>query len=290
MKKDSPLHTLLQRWAQDAPLLPEEGASSAAVDEARFLAFTTHFQAGANLKGIVTLARIARTLSMPAFRFPEKQIFRLACRLFTDAPAELVESVAMCTITVEEVWRRASPVFPPTWPEKYDLPMYCADATQFPSTFSLLANEEVYMAFCMMLSICIKRGGVSLAGGDAKSRAGGASPAGGEKTSQPQDVSPEGGDGKPQPKVPGRVSPDPAAARQNKFAAAVDAARKLARNISITVRYIPQPEDVERVALELRDANEDLQEFMGITGFNRTSPAFSSEDVLQLPPLICNVF
>ena len=46
-------------------------------------------RATSNLKGITTFGKIAATRSMPACRFPEKQIFRLACRLFTDASVEL---------------------------------------------------------------------------------------------------------------------------------------------------------------------------------------------------------
>ena len=157
MAPKAPLQQLLASWGTDAPLLPAEGAGSSVVDETRFRAFTEHFHAGARLNGITTLREIAPKLSNPVLRFPEEQLFRLGCRLFTDASSVLVKSMPKSETDVSEFGTQVSPVFPLVWPENYTLPVYITDRAAFPERFYLLANEEVYLAFCLILHHCLQQ-------------------------------------------------------------------------------------------------------------------------------------
>ena len=143
-------------WATDHPLSREEGGALEAPTDALFANHRTAFENGGTLCTLGVLATLDNELSQRNFQYPPEQIEKLGRKLFTDGDPDTMSPGDLLTDSYyEKHWFS----FPPSWNDKYAIPVLVIDPSGIPKKKYVLALDEIILAFWKMVDkVCMLKG------------------------------------------------------------------------------------------------------------------------------------
>ena len=153
LKSGSHGSEMRKAWATDRPLSREEGGALEAPTDALFANHRTAFENGGTLCTLGVLATLENELSQRNFQYPPEQIEQLGRKLFTDGDPDTMSPGDLLTDSYyEKHWFS----FPPSWNDKYAIPVLVIDPSGIPKQKYVLALDEIILAFWKMADTCVR--------------------------------------------------------------------------------------------------------------------------------------
>ena len=243
LKSGSEGNQLKKDWSKDTPLTLAQGGSLPAFSASDFTAYEAHFRSGKTMTALATLAWFSNDLSNPRFLLQATQIEKLARKTYTagggDDPA-----LSNPGITAD-YYDRHSTLIPPSWPEKYIVPVVVRDLSKAPQRLRILALDEFVLAFWKMadrLKTCERQAARALEE---------------DKENAQKQQALEG------------------------WQKLLTQARALHNNVPICLIYADSDAVAYDLSLRKREEVEDLREFCGINGWNRVVTIGRKRDQLR---------
>ena len=256
LRKESAGAKLKKEWSKDVPLAMSEGGTVESMSETRMKSAEETLRNGGTVTGLVCLTSISNTYSVSGIRFQEQRM-EAAGRQFwsTNKGPSANQPPPAAGMPADEFWSENDPLFPASWPAKLTLPVVVRDPTTTPKEWQLLAMDESVVAFWKIVDFAHRRL-------DAMTKR----------------------------KAEANVPAEEAKALEAKvalYAEQLQRARKLHRNVVISVEYLEANRDSEDRALSLREENESLREHCGLSGWNKIAVIGNRRDKMKRAGLEC---
>ncbi len=249
---------LKSAWEEDAPLSLAGGGTCYVLSEASYKDKARHLQEGGKHSGLGCLTWLSNELSYPGIKFSERNIERLGTKLWCgiDGDPDKIE-------------------FPFAWPEKVGLPVLLRDSQGLPARgkWKLLALDEVVASFWQFVDRAAHLHEEWMRKVGEEIGSGGEAPSGSADTAADS----SGGDA-------------PRSAAQEKaeyYKGQLEKARRLQRNVPLTLIYAATDREASDLALSLREEMDTFAEFCGLSMWNRLLVIGGRRDELQKSGLPC---
>ena len=255
LRKDSAGAKLKKEWATDEPLNMQEGGTVERMTGERLERAAEALRNGGKVSGLVCLSSIASTFSLAGIRFQEQRL-EAAGRQFWSTMRGASANLPPSIVGADTFWEEDDLLFPYAWPEKLCLPVLVRDPQRMPTAWQFLAMDEVVVSFWKIVDFTdrkIQRMQIRL-----------------------NDM--------------GEAEDDEKITLNHKIKVYRDAlvqARRLARNVVISVNYADSNSAAKDLALSLREDAESVREHCGLSGWNKIAVIGTRRDDLRLAGLEC---
>ena len=256
LRRGSAGDKLKKEWKSDTPLPMADGGTMEAMTKDRLKGAAETLKNGGTVAGLICITAIGNNYSISGIRFQETRM-EAAGRQFwsTNKGASAECPPAAPGMPSDGFWEENDPLFPAAWPAKCVLPVLIRDPASLPNSWQLLAMDEVVISFWKIVDFTQRRL-------DSMN-----------KRLSETDV----------PEKEAEVLKK----KVGEYEVLLENARKLARNVPISVEWFEDQAASDDRAVSLREENESLREHCGLSGWNKIAVIGGRRDRLKAAGLAC---
>ena len=250
LRKGSHGEALKKEWKDDQPLPMGEGGAVRALSNPELVALKDSFHAGNSHQTLVCLSRISTESSTPHLVLQENRLEGMGRKLWTTNTGKSAQAEPLPG-QADNFYTENSPKFPESWPEKGTLPVIIRNTSRVPAQFKLLALDEMVASFWKIAAHCRAQIGV-----------------------MKLDVDKAEADDKPDRKKYLQE-------KIESYEQQLEKARRLARNVPVSIVYCDSDEAARDKALSKREEVELFREYCSLTGWQRLVIIGTKRDELR---------